>query len=175
MIVHSRSQRVFAIMFGTVLITAPVAFASQLHIAHQASRCPPGHNLVHPDIVHITWRLAEEGWSLARNAQLVALRNPYTIRDGRGGALTALEVVVCCGDGTAQDVFFWHNRTFVRLASNHITGPVTSITSTRPGVFLVRFARYTPKDARCCPSGRPFPVTYRWNGRHLVASGTVPV
>lgn len=168
------APRVFAAVVGSILISASVAAARSSHQENRAARCTHPQRLPHPGLFEISSRLYSKVWSEDRNTHFVALRNPYTVRDGHGGALTAVVGFLCCGDGTAQDIFFWHDRAFIGLASRRILDPVATIMSPRLGVLLVRFAHYAANDPRCCPSLRPIPVVYRWTGTHLVRSGTAP-
>ncbi|MGI8826177.1 MAG: LppP/LprE family lipoprotein [Chloroflexota bacterium] len=76
--------------------------------------------------------------------------------------------------GGAQDVFLWHNRRFLRLASKRVTTAVHSITSPRPGVFVVSFYHYRKGDPEAHPSLPLLRVLFRWNGIRVVATGTPP-
>jgi len=137
-----------------------------------------GHGLEHPTRQEIKRRL--RGWWVDPTdhvkwpVRFLVSRGPYTVADGRGGALTVVSGVACCGDGTGQEVFFWHNRTFIGMASKHVTDPVKGINSPRPGVLVVVFYGYRKSDARCCPLGPPVRADFRWDGRRLVVSGRVP-
>jgi hypothetical protein len=102
----------------------------------------------------------------------VPLGNPVTIPDGRGGALTAVAAVVERSDGTTGNVFFWHDRRFLQLASDRGTDRAIKIISPRPAVLLVQFAHYGPNDDPCCPTLPPARVTYVWTGRALASTGT---
>lgn len=85
-----------------------------------------------------------------------------------------VSVCACSGDGTGQGVFFWHNRSYIGMASRYVTDPVKRIEAPQPGVIVVVFYGYKKWDARCCPTNPLVRVVFRWNGRRLVVFGRVP-
>jgi hypothetical protein len=104
------------------------------------------------------------------------------VPDGHGGWLTAVPAVRWpTADGFGQVVLFWHDRTFIgsetlaRLPSLGPEAAALAIVKAGPDRIVIRFARYRPSDAMCCPSLRPIEIVYSWNGRSLRASASVPV
>lgn len=103
------------------------------------------------------------------------------VADGHGGWLTAVPAVRWpTADGYGQVVLFWHDRVFLgsetlaRLPSLGTEAASLAIVRSGRDRIVVRFARYRPSDAMCCPSLRPVEIVYRWNGRALKASAPVP-
>lgn len=103
------------------------------------------------------------------------------VPDGHGGWLTAVPAVRWpTADGHGQVVLFWHDRTFLgsetlaRLPSLGAEAASLAIVRSGRDRVVVRFARYRPSDAMCCPSLKPIEIVYRWNGRALKASAPVP-
>jgi hypothetical protein len=166
------TRRRMALMMGAplaCLLVAGNASASVPHspaLSHVTLQRPTRQEIS----LHLrTWWIDPKTHSKFAISYLLS-RDLYTVSDGRGGALTVVSGFACCGDGTGQGVFFWHNRSFIGMGSRYVPDPVKEITSTRPGVIVVVFYGYTKSDARCCPTGSPVRAVFRWNGRRLVWS-----
>jgi hypothetical protein len=103
------------------------------------------------------------------------------VTDGHGGWLTAVPAERWpTADGYGQLVLFWHDRGFVgseTLAHLPSLGPEAvslAIVGSGPDRIVIRFARYRPSDAMCCPSLKPMTIVYTWTGKDLKASAQVP-
>ena len=79
-------------------------------------------------------------------------------------------------DGYCQNVFFFHNTTFLGTDTTNPSRQILVIIgegNLTPGLS-VQYANYKASDAMCCPSGKPVTIMYTWNGSRIVASGTPP-
>lgn len=170
----SRMMRVSGCLLSSVLVTSCASFLTQ----SVPTWTPRTTALERPSAQEIARRLrvwwVDPQTREKQRIRYVVNRGPKTILDGRGGALTVVTAWACCGDGTAQGEFFWHNRSFIGMASRYVTDPVLKITSPRPGTIVVVFAGYKRSDPRCCPTGPPVRAVFHWKGRRPVLSGRVP-
>lgn len=100
---------------------------------------------------------------------------PVTIAGGGGGFLTAVVGVHASNaDGHGQLVFFWHGAQFLGWDTVSMRTQVNQVRPGGDGVFRVAYADYAPADGLCCPSLPPLTVSYRFDGRRLVASDLPP-
>ncbi len=87
--------------------------------------------------------------------------------------MTADDAVLAVSDGSAQDVFFWHDDRFVGIASPHITYEVWSMRRARRGsiavTYVIKERAMTPR-----PTLRFVRVVYQSNGQRLTANRRTP-
>jgi hypothetical protein len=94
------------------------------------------------------------------------------VRAADGSTITAWNIVVAdSGDGTGEAVVLFRGRRFLGWASAYDT--VHLAVGSRGRAIRVRYGVYRGNDPFCCPS-RIKTVSYRWNGRRIVAGGTPP-
>jgi hypothetical protein len=79
-----------------------------------ASRsCPQAKQPRRPNLVNMDLRLSAEVDANDAGAHFIAIKNPYSIRDGRGGSLTAVVAALYPGaTQLAQDIFSGTMETF---------------------------------------------------------------
>jgi hypothetical protein len=89
-----------------------------------------------------------------------------------GSTITAVAAVRRqSADGTGQTVLFFRGGRFLGWDSAFESLRLRLTVARR---IVVRYGVYRGNDPFCCPSGFKR-ITYRWNGRRLVASGTPPL
>ncbi len=95
--------------------------------------------------------------------------------DGSGGTLYAW-IATCAGsaDGHCQRVFFFDGTRYLGTDTRYDSSEILHAAGAGNAAIKVTYANYLPGDPLCCPSGKPVTITYRWNGQHLVPSGTPP-
>jgi len=160
----------FALAVGLVAFCLEITGGWSVSAAHRLPR--PSH----ADIAHRlrAWWIDPEKQYRFIVRYVVTSGGPHTFPDGSGGAITEVTGFACCGDGTGQSEFFWHDRTFIGMAFPFATDPVKRVSSPHAGVVDMVFYGYRGSDTRCCPTGRPRLVQFHWNGKRLVRHGTLP-
>ena len=92
-----------------------------------------------------------------------------------GSTLSAFQATLNSADGTGDIVLLFDELHFVGYASNRMAVNL-ALGRRRDSAgdsILVRYGIYRSRDAFCCPSGFRG-ITYRWDGRSIVASGNPP-
>jgi hypothetical protein len=96
----------------------------------------------------------------------------HVITAGDGSTITAVAAVRRqSADGTGQIVLFFRGGRFLGWDSAFES---LRLRLTAARHIVVRYGVYRGNDPFCCPSGVRR-ITYRWNGRRIVASGTPPL
>jgi hypothetical protein len=89
-----------------------------------------------------------------------------------GSTITAVAAVRRqSADGTGQIVLFFRGRRFLGWDSAFESLRLRVIAARQ---IVIRYGVYRGNDPFCCPSAFKR-ITYRWNGRRIVASGTPPL
>lgn len=97
--------------------------------------------------------------------------------DRASGTLLAVEGVrTPTTDGKGQLIFFFHNDTFVGWDANREAVSVLDLKAARveDGQITVTYANLGPKDPIIGASLPPVTITYRWDGRRIVANRPPP-
>jgi len=150
-----------------LIVVAAVCAATALTLgtmsAHDAS---PAKALVSPPIGTVSFELY--GWTMGSNdhSHFLPIQR-VTAPDGRGGSITAVRGILAAStDGRAQQVFFWHNRSFARLAAHHVISVVNMKLQGNGHSLRVGYLTDPPSHWVW--------VKYRWNGSRLVSSRPAP-
>lgn len=95
--------------------------------------------------------------------------------DGSGGTLYAIHGT-CAGsaDGYCQQMFFFLGTRYLGTDTPSASTAIAGYRAAGSGAIAVTYPTYANSDPLCCPSGTPVTITYRWNGKRLVPSGTPP-
>ena len=93
------------------------------------------------------------------------------VADGFGNTLypwVAFETGSATGE--SQQVFFFIGQKYLGTDTQESHGPTESITAGDTGSMIVTYIVYQKNDPMSSPTGKPFKITYHWNGQKLVAS-----
>lgn len=71
---------------------------------------------------------------------------------------------------SAQKVFFFKGEKYLGTDTSEIHGPTNSVTADDLGSIIVSYCVYQKNDPMSTPSGKPFEITYHWNGQKLIPS-----
>jgi len=99
----------------------------------------------------------------------------YSVRAHNGSTFSAFQATLNSVDGTGDIVLLFDELRFVGYASNRMSVNLTlgKVHEAGGDSIVVRYGIYRPRNAFCCPSGKRA-VTYRWNGRRVIANGEPP-
>lgn len=132
-------------------------------------------------VTHVTPLSVVRHW-MRRTREVGDSRTHFTrlgprlsVPDGKGRSITAvIGGRYPTADGKGQLVFFFHGRAFLGWDTARESIAIAPIRRGRGHGIQVPYVHYAPSDALCCPSRGLRTVTYRWNGRRIVASRRPP-
>lgn len=89
------------------------------------------------------------------------------VPDGTGGMLYAWNVILDGnGDGSAQKIYFFDNNHYIGTDTSKYHLP-SSVHAGSTGTIIVTYQHYLANDSSASPSGKPFIVSFHWNGSRL--------